>query len=258
MQSNKFSLAILVCIFSILLTGCGPGLNDLQVQNDVQRKTIADLQSQIQADKLKIAQLNRSLGTGQGRNQIELNALQQKVAALEKNLKNKQELIASMQQQLIYGATQLPAELNTLLEDFAKQEKMVTYDPSRGIVKFESDLLFDAGSDNVAPSAVEAVKALSRILNSSQAKKFDIIIAGHTDDMRIGKPSTLAKHPTNWHLSAHRAISVLNIMADSQIEPSRVSLRGFGEFRPIEPNQANKKGNPKNRRVEIYIVPKGL
>jgi len=35
-------------------------------------------------------------------------------------------------------------------------------------------------------------------------------------------------------------------------------VRGFGEFRPIVPNRAGKKGNPLNRRVEIYIIPKGV
>ena len=68
---------------------------------------------------------------------------------------------------------------------------------------------------------------------------------------------TLAKHPTNWHLSAHRAISVLKVMAGSKVDPKRMSARGFGEYRPVEPNKPNKGGNPRNRRVEIYIVPKG-
>jgi len=41
------------------------------------------------------------------------------------------------------------------------------------------------------------------------------------------------------------------------IEAARLSTRGFGEYRPLEPNGANKTGNAKNRRVEIYIVPAG-
>jgi chemotaxis protein MotB len=145
-----------------------------------------------------------------------------------------------------------------MLEDFAEGKEMVTYDSSRGIVKFKSDLLFERGSDKVTPAAGEAVRSLCRILNSEQGKNFDVIIAGHTDDLRISRPATREKHPTNWHLSAHRAISVLNIMARSNVASERTSVRGFGEFRPIVPNKPNKKGNPQNRRVEIYIVPKGV
>lgn len=163
-----------------------------------------------------------------------------------------------MQKQLLYGGASLPVELSTMLEDFAKGKEMIEYDPNRGIVKFKSDLLFESGSDVVAPAAGEVIKALCKILNSEQGKKFDVIIAGHTDDIRIGKTETREKHPTNWHLSAHRAISVLDIMSSSGISSERMSVRGFGEFRPIAPNAPNKKGNSQNRRVEIYIVPQGM
>jgi len=46
-------------------------------------------------------------------------------------------------------------------------------------------------------------------------------------------------------------------MESNGVKPTRMSVRGFGEYRPFEANEANKKGNPKNRRVEIYLVPAG-
>jgi chemotaxis protein MotB len=163
-----------------------------------------------------------------------------------------------MQQRLLMGGAALPVELSTLLEDFAKQHPMVDYDSSRGIVKFKSDLLFNKGSDTVAASAIEAIKSLSTILNSEQGKRFDVIIAGHTDDIPIKKPATRTKHPTNWHLSSHRAIAVLKVMESSNIESKRMSARGFSEYRPITENKPSKGGNPQNRRVEIYIVAEGV
>ena len=254
MQSIKFSSLLVLFVFGLLVTGC---TSDLEIQNQTQRKRIAELNSEIQALKLKLDQAQRALDTARGRGGVEMDALEQKISALEEDLRKKKSLIASMQQQLLYGGMALPVELSTLLEDFAEKEEMVTYDADRGIVKFKSDLLFNIGSDQVAPKAVEAVKSLCDILNTEQAKDFDIVIAGHTDDIPIGKPTTRAKHPTNWHLSANRAISVLNVMADNKISYERMSVRGFGEFRPIAPNEPSKKGNPQNRRVEIYIVPKG-
>jgi len=239
-----------------MINGCGPELQDLRVQNATQRKRIAELESEMQTTRLNLEQLKRKLDTAEGRDNAETEALQQKIAALEEDLGKKKALIASMQQQLLYGGASLPVELSTMLEDFAEREKMVTYDSSRGIVKFRSDLLFKSGSDVVLPAAEQAVKSLCQILNSEQGKKFDIIVAGHTDNqpIRYSRP----RHPTNWHLSAHRAISVLNTMANSNVAPERISIRGFGEFRPIVPNEPDKKGNPQNRRVEIYIVPKGV
>ena len=44
---------------------------------------------------------------------------------------------------------------------------------------------------------------------------FDLVVAGHTDDVPIKKAATKAKHPTNWHLSVHRAISVANVKVTS-------------------------------------------
>ena len=259
MQIMKLSALVLLCTLSlVILIGCGPELQDLQAQNRLQRQRISELESEAQAARLQLDQLKRQLDTADGRWGVDADALKQKIAALEEDLAKKKTLIASMQQQLLYGGLQLPPELSTMLEDFAKDQEMVTYDASRGIVKFKSDLLFEKGSDKVEPAAIEAVKSLCKILNSEQAKDFDIIIAGHTDDIRIARPATKEKHPTNWHLSAHRAISVLDIMTASDVAPERTSVRGFGEFRPIAPNQPGKKGNPQNRRVEIYIVPKGV
>lgn len=260
MRIIKLSAFFLVCACVGLINGCvsEQKYKDLKIQNDYANKRVAELESQVQTLKLKLEKLKRELDTAESRSDIEADVLKRKIVALEEDLAKKKALIASMQQQLLYGGAQLPVELSTMLEDFAKSEGMVTYDPSRGIVKFESDLLFERGSAEVVPAAKEAVKSLCKILNSEQAKKFDIIIAGHTDDMRIAKPATRAKHPTNWHLSAHRAISILDVMAKSNMVEERMSIRGFGEFRPIAPNKPNKRGNPKNRRVEIYIVPKGI
>jgi chemotaxis protein MotB len=241
-----------------MVTGCEPECKDLRIQNDTQRKRISQLESEVQSSKLQMTQMQRQLAAAKEMEGIETATLQEKLAALEKAIEDKQALIDSMKNQLLYGGAQLPVELSTMLEDFAAKEEMVTYDSSRGIVKFKSDLLFEAGSDKVAPLAVEAIQSLCKILAIEQAKEFDIIVAGHTDDIPIGKPATRAKHPTNWHLSAHRAISVLNVMSRNNIAASRLSARGFGEYRPVVPNKPNKKGNAQNRRVEIYIVAKGM
>ena len=258
MRMTKLSGVFLVCVFIVLVSGCNQELQDLRIQNETQQKRIDQLQAEVAAKRLELDQLNRQLADARKTGGIEVETLEQKIAALKEDLAKKNELIASMQEKLLYGGAQLPIELTTKLEDFAKEHDMVTYDASRGIVKFKSDLLFEKGSDKVASDAVEAVKALCGILNSGEAKGFDVIIAGHTDDIPIEKPATRAKHPTNWYLSAHRAVSVLNVMAESNIDPKRMSARGFGEYRPVAENKPNKKGNPLNRRVEIYIVPEGM
>jgi len=257
MRTAKLSAVILLCTSFLLVNGCDSQMDQLRIQNDALQQRISGLQSELDAANLQLTKLQNQLTTAQGEGNIELETLQAKIAALEEDIKKKIELIESMRQRLLSGGAALPVELSTLLEDFAKNNNMVEYDSERGIVKFRSDLLFDKGSDQVASTAVAAVKSLCGILNTKEGKEFDVLIAGHTDDIPIQRPATKDKHPTNWHLSVHRAISVLNVMKSNDVAPERMSVRGFGEYRPIAPNEPNNKGNEQNRRVEIYIIAKG-
>ena len=257
MRTAKLSAIIFLCVSFFLINGCNSQLENLRIQNDAQAKRIDQLLSELSASNMELESLRQKIATAQGRSNVDLEALQKQIAALEEDIAKKNELIDSMQQRLLSGGAALPVELSTLLEDFAKNNNMVEYDSERGIVKFRSDLLFTKGSDEVASSAVVAVTSLCGILNTEEGENFDVIIAGHTDDIPIQREATRAKHETNWHLSVHRAISVLNVMRNSSIESERMSVRGFGEYRPVAPNAPGAGGNELNRRVEIYIVPKG-
>ncbi|MFC1604313.1 OmpA family protein, partial [Planctomycetota bacterium] len=162
--------------------------------------------------------------------------------------------ILTLQEKLLQGGFRMSVALQTILVDLANVYDMVTFDRIRGIIKLKSDLLFEKDSDIVTSSAIQTVKALCKVLDSEEARQGDFIIAGHTDDIPILRPEVRIKHPTNWHLSAHRAISLLNMMASNNIRSERMSVRAFGECRPIENNEPNKRGNSQNRRIEIYIV----
>ncbi len=258
MRTVKLICLFLFIICISLLVGCvsEQDYKKVQVQNATQQGRITKLSSDLRAAELRLKQLQTKLDEAEAGGGITVQSLKKEISALERALAEKKAMIAKMSGRLLGGVV-LPVELSVMLEDFANSQDMVTYDASRGLVKFKSDLLFEKGSSVVASDATSAVKSLCSIMNSSQGLQFDIIVAGHTDDMRISRPATKAKHPDNWHLSAHRAISVLNIMTATSVDPKRMSVRGFGQYRPIEPNAPGNKGNAKNRRVEIYIVPQG-
>lgn len=150
----------------------------------------------------------------------------------------------------------LPAPVDAALADFAKANpQLVEYLPGYGMVKFKSDFTFDKGSDAVSATAAEALGQLAAILNSSAAQTFHIYVAGHTDDIPIKKADTRRRHPNNWYLSVHRAVSVEKVLTKAGLEPRRIGVMGFGEYHPIAPNAPGKKGNRLNRRVEIWILP---
>jgi chemotaxis protein MotB len=147
----------------------------------------------------------------------------------------------------------LDVETNEALEELARQyPDLIKFDSERGMLRFASDLTFDSGSDVVSSGARSALGALSGILNKGTATQYEVVVEGHTDSQRIS-PRTAAKHPTNRHLSAHRAISVIEAMASTGVARDRMLAQGWGEYRPAVPNTGS--GNtPANRRVEIYLA----
>ncbi len=259
MGMRKISWVLLLTIVIMVTSGCvsQQDFDDLKARNRIQQDRIADLESQLSTSEVMLEQMQNRLESLQAQNDASTGSNAEEIAALEKAIEDKKALIAKMQAQLLKGGAPLPMELNIKLQDFAKGSDMVTFDESAGVLKFKSDLLFAPGSDIVSPAAGKSVKVLSDIINSGAAKDFDIVIAGHTDDVPIKRAATKAKHPTNWHLSAHRAIAVLNLLKTNKVASGRLSIRGFGEFRPLAPNKPKKKGNAANRRVEIFIVPAG-
>ena len=72
---------------------------------------------------------------------------------------------------------------------------------------------------------------------------------GHTDNVPI---NTFA-YPSNWDLSAARAVAVVRRMLDiAPLLPSRVTASGFADTRPRAVN-SSADGRERNRRVEIVV-----
>ncbi|MFQ5462820.1 MAG: OmpA family protein [Phycisphaerae bacterium] len=158
---------------------------------------------------------------------------------------------------IIINAPKLPKPLDNALKQFADAHpSSVEYDAARGTVRWKSDLLFALGSDVVRKESAATLKQFTEILKSPEAAGFDVIIVGHTDNAPIKRRSTRAKHPTNWHLSAHRAIAVSEVLQHDSYPARRIGIMGFGPYRPVADN-ATPEGKSLNRRVEIYLVPSG-
>ncbi len=210
-------------------------INTLESEQDIWRRNVEKCQSE-----------NDVLRTLADANQKKVNLLLGQNADQQKTIND----LANM-----VGQNALPVSLSTALSAWADGSDMVDFDEKTGMVKLKSDLTFDKGEDSVQAAAREALMNFSKIVNSQDAQAFDIAIVGHTDDIAILKPETRVKHPTNWHLSAHRAISVEKILASGGVSEKRMVVAGFGEHRPVAPNAPGNRGNEKNRRVEIYIMP---
>jgi len=146
----------------------------------------------------------------------------------------------------------LPAALNQALADLARQfPDMLQFDERTGMLRFASDFTFDSGSAQLKPGTSAVISRLAQILNSPEARPFEVKVVGHTDNQPINRVRN--EHPTNMHLSAHRAISVRDAIVRDGVSANRMQVAGYGEFRPIVANGAN--GAAQNRRVEIFLTP---
>lgn len=116
-------------------------------------------------------------------------------------------------------------------------------------VEIQSDLLFTSGSALPSALAVDTVRKVAAVLQSTPNA---VRVEGYTDD----QPIASAQYASNWELSAARAASVLHVMLDAGIAPSRLSLSGYGEFQPVTANDTPQ-GRNANRRVMLVILPAG-
>lgn len=127
----------------------------------------------------------------------------------------------------------------------------MSFDAQNGMLRFGSDFTFSSGRAALKPTAVELISRVASILNSPEAAEFEIVIVGHTDNVQPS--ASAARYPTNWDLSAARAVSVAKALASDGVNAVRIQVSGYGEYRPLVANA--ERGTAENRRVEIYLQP---
>jgi chemotaxis protein MotB len=245
-------------MLAVIGAGCVPQnqYDDLQTLYRKQEEQVANLQSQL-AESQARAKTLQDAATAGGTKVVTLketvNVTDPTVAAERDKLSSQ---VALLEQKLREAGKVAPVllepEVDSALRELAQSDPdLLTYDPKLGLVRFKSDLTFPLGSTEISKPAADALKKLAEILKKSAAQKYEVRIVGNTDNVKIGKPETKLRYPTNWHLSAARAISVKDVLADSGINQSRIMIGGHGEYRPLVPNVA--KGSEQNRRVDIYL-----
>lgn len=118
------------------------------------------------------------------------------------------------------------------------------------LITIRDSVLFQPGSAQISPEQITIAQELSQILSFNPER--NVIITGHTDNIPINS----AEFASNWELSVIRAVNFLKIIIDSNstLDSKYFSVRGFGEYSPIVPNDTAE-NRAKNRRVEVLVQP---
>lgn len=183
---------------------------------------LAKTREQLEAEKAAAA-------TEAERQRLLAARLEQEKSDLQKRSGDYQSLASSLEQEIKAGRIQL-SEL---------QGKLTVRMPER--------VLFPSGSDAISR---EGKQTLAKVAEALQAVKGRIIrVEGHTDNV----PIHTDRFPSNWELSAARAIAVVRFLQEKGVEPGLLGAAGYGEYQPIGSN-LSAEGRALNRRIEISLA----
>ena len=196
----------------------------------------------------------------------QLAALREQLATLEATLRAAEEKAQSQGVQIETLGKRLNAALASKVQElsryrsefFGRLREVLGNRPGIRIVGdrfvFQSEVLFDVASAELGPAGKEQMAALAQTLKELMARILEDIdwvlrIDGHTDKTPIAN----ARFPSNWELSAARAISVVKYLIDQGLPPVRLVTAGFAANRPIDPG-GDEIALRRNRRIELKLT----
>ena len=189
----------------------------------------------------------------------QLAALEEALAASENRDRESQARIADLGSRLNVALAQRVQELARYRSDFfGRLRQILGQRPDVRIVGdrfvFQSEVLFAAGQAALKSEAAPELDRISSVI-IDLAKEIPpdipwvLRVDGHTD----ARPIASAQFPSNWALSAARAISVVQALAARGIPPQRLVAAGFGEFQPLDLATSDE-AYSRNRRIELKLT----
>lgn len=264
MQKFRMVLAVLAVV-PLVFAGCVSkseylktveSANALEVDNARLKTDLAAAgkrNDQLAADR---AELERLLTARSGELGRSIAELRQRVDALETENARLSQDLADAQKAREEKVREVSSTYEQLVDkmkgEIAKGQVTISELQGKLTVNMVDAILFDSGKAEIKPEGLVVLGKVIEIVKSVTDKS--IRIEGHTDAVPIS--GTLAqRYPTNWELSAARAINVARYLQKQAINPATLSAAGFGEFKPVADNDTPE-GRAKNRRIEIVLVPK--
>lgn len=176
-----------------------------------------------------------------------------RVMALETDLQNlkrqKEELLKAQlktKQEAANAQKNLKDEMRSALES-----RDVTISELQGNLTLNilDRILFDSGQAIIKPEGEDVLKQIGGVLD--QVPNRQIHVLGHTDNV----PIRTSSYPSNWELSAARALAAVRFLVDNGgVDPKRIAAVAHGEFQPIAKN-TTPEGRARNRRITIVVLP---
>ncbi len=189
----------------------------------------------------------------------QLASLEQALDVSEKRDKEAQTRISELGQRLNIALAQRVQELSRYRSEFfGRLNAILGNRPEIRVVGdrfvFQSEIFFDTGSASLRPEGLPELDKLATALLELEKQipseiAWVLRIDGHTDVRPIASP----QYPSNWALSAARAISVVQHLIARGVSPQRLVAAGFGEFQPLD-MERSEDAYRRNRRIELKLT----
>jgi len=132
-----------------------------------------------------------------------------------------------------------------IMEDGLENQVAVEVKDDGILFRIQAPFLFPSGSAKLQAAPRELLVRMAAMFAKFP---YQITVEGHTDNVPIR--STL--FPSNWELSAARAVAVARYFQSLGVPPERMAATGYGEYRPLDTNDTPE-GRSRNRRVEVFL-----
>ena len=222
--------------------------NTLANELDAEKRLSSRALSQVELLNQQIAALRRQLAS-----------LEEALDVSEKKDREAQTRISDLGQRLNLALAQRVQELSRYRSEFfGRLRTILANRPEIRVVGdrfvFQSELFFDAGAAALrSEGRAELDKLATALLDLDkqipQEIPWVLRVDGHTDV----RPIASAQFPSNWELSAARAISVVQYLIGKSVSPQRLVAAGFGEFQPLD-TSLNDDAYRRNRRIELKLT----
>ena len=200
---------------------------------DAENKGLKDQVKSLTGQKEDLSLKVTNLAAENSRLQENLTQITKKTREVEKASTTYQQLLQEMKGEIAQGQITIKELKGKLTMDVVDK------------------ILFASGEAKVKKEGLDVLSRVVDILKTVKDK--NIRIEGHTDNVKIaGRLASV--YPTNWELSAARAINVSKYLQEKGIDPSILSATAFGEYQPVADN-TTPEGRAKNRRIAIILLP---
>ena len=159
-----------------------------------------------------------------------------------------QQQVTQVQQLKYLNTTYMQLNQN-LQSEVAANQVQIKQLQNRLEVTMVNSILFPEGGWELNQQGKQELNKVAPAIQGVSGKQ--IVIAGYTDNLPILAPLS-SRFPTNWDLSAARAISVVRYCESVGLDPNQLSAVAFGKYHPIASNDTPE-GRAQNRRINIVI-----